>query len=174
MVTMNTVKLSKKMSFLLRHNPASAGLVLNAAGWVPVAALAQVLQVPVAEVAAVVEQDSKQRFMLQAGMIRAVQGHSFELSEELFIPTVCPEMLFHGTTPAAWVTIQREGLRPMSRAWVHLSQSPATAASVGGRRTGTPVVLQVNVAELTSPVFETVNRVWLTKEVPAFCLTVVQ
>ena len=173
-VMTSQVKLSKAMSFLLRHSPASAGLTLSPSGWVQVDMLAEALKVTVPEVSAVVEKDSKQRFAVLNGMIRAVQGYSFPLTEELFVATAAPEFLFHGTTAAAWETIRKEGLLPMSRSWVHLSPNISTARVVGLRRTTAPVLLQVQVAELVEPVSETLNHVWLTKHVPAAALTVVQ
>jgi putative RNA 2'-phosphotransferase len=52
--------------------------------------------------------------------------------------------LFHGTSPQAWVAIQREGLQPMGRQYVHLSADIVTAEQVGRRKSATPVILIVD------------------------------
>ena len=55
-------------------------------------------------------------------------------------------MLFHGTSASVVPTILREGLRPMSRQYVHLSADSETAYAVGRRRRGEVVVLVVDAA----------------------------
>jgi hypothetical protein len=55
-----------------------------------------------------------------------------------------PVHLFHRTSPQAWMTIQRDGLQPMSRQYVHLSADIATAEQVGRRKSGTPLILIIN------------------------------
>ncbi|MBX6723319.1 MAG: RNA 2'-phosphotransferase, partial [Dactylosporangium sp.] len=48
------VRLSKRMSTVLRHQPERAGLVLDEAGWVPVDELLAALQITREELDAVV------------------------------------------------------------------------------------------------------------------------
>jgi putative RNA 2'-phosphotransferase len=45
----NAKALSKKLSYILRHNPGDAGLVLDAGGWVGVAPLLASLAKPEAK-----------------------------------------------------------------------------------------------------------------------------
>ena len=57
----------------------------------------------------------------------------------------------------------------MERLYVHLSTDVETATNVG-KRHGTPVIFQVNAEQMQKDsydFFQSVNGVWLTKEVPA-------
>ncbi len=88
---------------------------------------------------------------------------------DLALPsTAPPALLFHGTHPRALSPIRAEGLRPMNRHDVHLSQDRDTATRVGARR-GRPVVLTVDSGAMhrDGHVFQlSANGVWLTKAVP--------
>jgi putative RNA 2'-phosphotransferase len=75
------VKLSKRMSKALRHDPARAGLTLEAAGWVPVDVILAALRITRADLDEVVAGNDKQRFAVECGAdgverVRANQGHS--------------------------------------------------------------------------------------------------
>lgn len=66
-------------------------------------------------------------------------------------------------------SIDRMGLIPKSRLYVHLSADRETAVKVGGRH-GTPVVYRVDTGRMAEDgyiFYHSVNGVWLTKEVPA-------
>lgn len=165
------------LAYLLRHDPAAAGLVLDDAGWVEVDALvagSTAVGRPLerAAVERVVAADAKGRFELRHGRIRAVQGHSVEVDLGLD-PVVPPDVLFHGTVERFLERILVEGLLPGSRRHVHLSPDVHTARQVGGRR-GRPIVLQVDAAGAHAaghPFYRAVNGVWLTDRVPAEHLT---
>lgn len=143
--------LSKRLSLVLRHDPAHLGLTLDAGGWVSVDDLLRQLAAhgtPVTREAldALVASNDKQRFALVDGRIRANQGHSVPVDLGL-VPRVPPDVLFHGTATRSLDAILREGLRPMSRQHVHLSADRETAVRVGQRH-GRPVVLGVDAAAL--------------------------
>lgn len=60
-----------------------------------------------------------------------------------------------------------EGLKPMSRLYVHLSKDKETAVKVG-KRHGKPVVLKIRAEEMYndgSKFYLSANGVWLTKAV---------
>ncbi|MDT7744022.1 MAG: putative 2-phosphotransferase [Actinomycetota bacterium] len=168
-----SVRLSKAMSHALRHDPAAYGLTLDAEGWTPVATLVEGLRAAglpasVEAVRAVVASGSKQRHELSGDRIRARYGHSVEGAVELPVASP-PDVLFHGTTPAAAAVIAVEGLRPMGRQYVHLSPARSTAERVGGRRVAEPVVLTVDAAGAARAgvVFRRGNDdTWLAPSVP--------
>ncbi len=173
------VQVSKRLARYLRHAPEEIGLVLGDRGWVCVDDLLEALRLhglrlSRRELHEVVARNDKQRFALDktGTMIRASQGHSIPV--ELDLPeAVPPEVLFHGTVAAALPAIRWEGLRPMSRHHVHLSETEDTATRVGARR-GKPVVLRVDAAQMAIDgyrFFVSANGVWLVDRVPPQYLT---
>jgi putative RNA 2'-phosphotransferase len=173
-------QIGRRLAYVLRHNPAHWGLVLDAAGWVSLDAMVAGAQragtaITAAVVWTAVAADTKARFTISADgtRIRAAQGHSVVVA--LGLPTSTPpDRLYHGTTAQAWAAIQRVGLTPQSRQQVHLSATIAIARDVGARR-GPPIVLSVAAAALVTAGYHFVlaaNGVWLTDAVPAWALFV--
>jgi putative RNA 2'-phosphotransferase len=167
-------RISKSLSYWLRHKPDAAGLTLDSAGWAPVdrvlAALAQAgLTDRLDELEQVVAANDKARFEFSGDgrLIRARQGHS--LAVDLDWPLADPpEHLFHGTVDRFLDSILRDGLKPMARHHVHLSPDVSTAHAVGARR-GQAIVLRVSAGEMARAGHEfqlSANGVWLTATVP--------
>lgn len=173
-------RLSKYLSYHLRHRPDALGIELGPGGWVDIdtflrAAADRGKRIRLDELAEVVAGCAKQRFTLDraGGRIRANQGHSVQIDLEL-TPTTPPDTLFHGTHPRALASIESQGLRKMKRHHVHLSADRATAIDVGGRR-GTPVILLVDAAGMVAAghdFYVSDNGVWLVDEVPPAFLRV--
>jgi putative RNA 2'-phosphotransferase len=167
------VKLSKRMSKALRHEPGRVGLTLDEAGWVPVAALLAALGADRADVDEVVATNDKSRFTIGRGpdgveRIRANQGHSVPVELGL-APVPPPERLYHGTNAAVLESIRATGLNRGGRHHVHLSADEQTAHRVGARRGGAVVILTVDAAAMARAgheFFRSDNGVWLTDEVP--------
>jgi putative RNA 2'-phosphotransferase len=168
------VRTSKFLSLVLRHNPATAGVTLDEAGWCSVADLLHGCalhghKISREELNEVVADNDKKRFQfsMDGKKIRAVQGHSIEVDLK-YEPTEPPEYLFHGTATRFLDSIKKQGLLKGSRQHVHLSASKETAMNVG-KRHGKPVVLLVEAHLLYSCEFEfylTPNGVWLVDTVP--------
>lgn len=167
-------RVSKFLSFVLRHRPDSIGIELDDAGWVEVETLLRRSQasgtaIARAELEEVVATSPKRRFALsEDGLrIRASQGHSVEV-ELGYQPATPPEQLFHGTVASALESIRAQGLTRMARHHVHLSPDRATATNVGQRR-GAPIVLTVRAGQMHRAGFVfyvSANGVWLTEHVP--------
>lgn len=165
-----TVKASKFLSLVLRHEPERIGVALDEGGWVDVGALlaacaAHGRPLTRAELDHVVATNNKRRFAFSEDgrRIRASQGHTVAVELGL-APAVPPDVLFHGTATATLPLILRDGLLPMARQDVHLSADRETAVRVGARH-GRPVVLAVDAAGLAAAgqVFRvSANGVWLT------------
>lgn len=172
---MNVERISKRLSYHLRHAPERIGLELDDGGWADVGVLLTALAahgtvVSRAELERVVAENDKQRFAFDetGTRIRASQGHSIPVDLAL-VATAPPAELFHGTVDRFLPAIRREGLRPMDRHHVHLSAAVDTARKVGARR-GNPVVLTVasgRMAETGHEFFVSANGVWLVAAVPA-------
>ncbi|WP_092866844.1 RNA 2'-phosphotransferase [Quadrisphaera sp. DSM 44207] len=179
---MDDVRLSKRLSYVLRHAPGSVGLQLDDAGWVGVADLLAALAAHGAPVSRerlerLVAADAKQRYALDAtgARIRASQGHSVPVDLG-HAPQPPPRVLFHGTPLRALPAVLAEGLRPGRRHAVHLSEDAATARAVGRRR-GPAAVLRVDAAGLAAagaPFSRSANGVWLVAAVPPSFLAVIE
>lgn len=171
---MHDRRLSRRLSYLLRHAPQSAGLTLDAGGWADVEAVLRALGVDRPTLERVVAGNDKQRFALDATgtRLRASQGHSVPVDLG-YPPATPPPLLFHGTPARNMAPILRDGLRPGTRHAVHLSADPETADRVGARR-GDHVVLRVDAAAMAADghVFTcSANGVWLVATVPPRYLT---
>jgi putative RNA 2'-phosphotransferase len=174
MNTQRLVKISKFLSKYLRHQPESLGITLAPGGWVAVEQLLAACaknNFPITrqELAAVVVTNDKQRFSFDSTgtLIRANQGHSVEIDLQL-LPSVPPDVLYHGTGHKAVESIQQTGLCKMSRHHVHLSQDIATAKTVGARH-GKPIVFAVDAASMYQAgyiFYCSENGVWLVDAVP--------
>lgn len=167
-----TRKLSKTLSYWLRHAPEAGGLTLDNSGWAQVNTVRDALShegLDPSMLERTVAENDKQRFELSTDgtRIRARQGHSVKVDSDWPIATP-PEWLYHGTVERFLKSILAEGLRPMNRHHVHLSPDIETADRVGKRR-GDPVVLRVAAGRMTGvgAVFRlSSNGVWLVDAVP--------
>lgn len=172
-MAMNNTQLSKFLSYVLRHNPDSIGLTLDAQGWASVDDLMaraenEGKRFSIEQLREVVETNNKQRFRFSADQqrIRANQGHSIQIDLGLE-PIQPPEVLYHGTATRFLDSIQKDGLQARNRHHVHLSKDLETATQVG-KRHGKVVILQVAAGEMHADghqFFCSENGVWLTAQV---------
>lgn len=163
-------KVSKSLSFILRHDPQSIGLTLDPAGWARVTDLLKLTGIKRGALEEVVFNNDKQRFAFSPDgkMIRANQGHSVAGVNLKLQPQTPPEKLYHGTVGRSLDSIYVNGLQKMARHHVHLSATEGTAQNVGSRR-GHPIVLSVDALAMTQDGFVfylSANGVWLTDHVP--------
>lgn len=166
---MRDVRLSKRMSHALRHEPWLYELELDEEGWTPVADLLAALEVSRGRLEDVVRDNPKQRFELAGDRIRARYGHSVP-GRIVRTPGVPPAELYHGTAASVAESIRREGLRPMRRQYVHLSVTREMAESVGRRKGERVTVLTVNTPAARAGGVEFLRGnefVWLVEHVPA-------
>lgn len=169
----NLDKLSKFISLVLRHKPDAAGITLDEHGWANVDDLlagvnrsGRKMDMEILE--EIVKTDSKQRYRFNQDktLIRANQGHSVLVDVELKEQEP-PEFLYHGTAARFLKSIEAEGLKPMSRLYVHLSNDVGTALTVG-KRHGEAVLLKIYSGDMYKngeKFYLSENGVWLTKKV---------
>ena len=138
-------KVSKYMSYLLRHNPEN--LRMDRHGFVDLEKLLGKLKerfkIDKKIISEIVEESNRKRFEIVGNRIRALYGHTIPAKLELEEDKVT-KVFYHGTTPDAVAEILRVGLKPMKRRWVHLSPTIEIATEVGLRRTKNPIVLEIN------------------------------
>ena len=171
---MNTKRISKFLSLILRHKPEALPIELDGQGWADLDEIIEKMQQKGMEVdesiiQSVVANNDKQRFRLDLPnrRIRANQGHSIDIDLALD-PSVPPVVLFHGTATRFIDSIMEKGLIRGSRQHVHLSLDIGTATKVGSRH-GKPTILQVDAQAMHQQghkFFVSENGVWLTEHVP--------
>ena len=172
---MHLTAVSRYISLILRHKPEVIGIALDKHGWADVDALIRGIQETKEPAFSremldeIVRTDSKQRYAYNEDrtLIRASQGHSIPVDVEL-LQAVPPEILWHGSGEKYAASIEKIGLIPKSRLYVHLSKDMDTAIAVG-KRHGKPVVYQVDAGRMAQSgylFYLSANGVWLTKEVP--------
>lgn len=157
----------------MRHKPETMGISLDEHGWANVDELiegiAKTREFNMDILEEVVKTDNKQRYSFNEDktLIRANQGHSIPVDVELD-EVEPPAELWHGTGEKYVESIEKMGLIPKSRLYVHLSKDSDTATNVG-RRHGKPVLYTVKTGDMFKDgykFFLSKNGVWLTKEVP--------
>lgn len=153
----NLTERSKKLSYLLRHKPESAGLHLDKEGWCELTEFLSKTDFTFEELTAIIENDAKGRYTLQRGLkvdyIRANQGHTVNV-KITFEKAVPPALLYHGTALSLIPVLEKQGLKPMERHHVHLSSDLATAQSVSSRRKGQTVVINIDAKAMVADGFQ--------------------
>ena len=167
-------RISRFLSYVLRHHPESVGVTMDAGGWVEVSALLDGCQkagkpINLQQLRAVVRENDKQRlsFSDDDARIRASQGYSVAVDLG-YEETVPPEILYHGTARKNVESIKKQGLRRGGRHHVHLSPDARTAERVG-RRHGKAVVLEIRAGRMHREghkLYLSAKGVWLTDAVP--------
>lgn len=167
------VNTSKFISLILRHKPDVIGITLDEHGWANVDDLLTGLNkaghiVCMKDLEDIVSTDNKQRYSFNEDktLIRANQGHSINVDVELK-EVEPPSILYHGTTKDVLESIYEQGIKPMSRLYVHLSKDIDTATKVAKRRRN-PIILEVNTEQMRKDnikFYLSSNGVWLTKYV---------
>ena len=169
-------ELSKEISYALRHAPWEYELEMDEEGWVLVDQLIESLRlekrwenISVDDLLEMIERSDKKRHEIKKGRIRALYGHSIPMKiiKEEKEP---PEFLYHGTARRFLESIEKMGLLPKGRQYVHLSQDIETALSVGMRHDNRPCILVVEARKAYSESIKFYygnEKVWLADYVPS-------
>jgi putative RNA 2'-phosphotransferase len=172
---LSSKRISKQISYWLRHHPEDAGLTVDDFGWTSIEHLLKALhsknlEVSLPDLLRLTNGFDKVRWEIDeaGGRIRATHGHSFPvlLEDKVKLP---PDILYHGTAVKNIPTIKEQGLTPMSRQFVHLSETIETARNVGSRH-GKPALIEVEAGRLANEgwkFYQTSDNVWLTSAIPA-------
>lgn len=173
MKKMSNDSMSKFISLILRHHPEAAYIELDEHGWAEVDKLIEGIRRTGKRInrellEEIVRTDNKQRYSFNEDKtyIRANQGHSVPVDVGLKEQEP-PVFLYHGTAAGFLASIEREGLKPMGRLYVHLSKDVETAVNVG-KRHGKNVVLKIHSGDMYrdgQAFYLSENGVWLTKKV---------
>ncbi|KAF9459323.1 KptA family-domain-containing protein [Collybia nuda] len=162
------VRLSKTLSWLLRHGAKGEGLAMRADGYVKVTDLlenpklkSQSLQLTGLQ--EIVKADAKKRYDLVfevdplgsdpavgAWWIKANQGHSIktvklELKPIVALSDIPTGIAVHGTQRKAWESIVTQGLSKMKRNHIHLAQGVAGENVISGMRNSSQILIFIDV-----------------------------
>ncbi len=169
-------KLSKEISYALRHNPKKYKIGLDKNGWADINQLVTGLisvskwyGLEKKDIEKMVGLSTKKRHEIKGDMIRAYYGHSTPGKIELESVRP-PDVLYHGTTETFIKSIMKEGLQSKGRQYIHMSVDIETAKSVASRRKWENIIL---IIDAMSAYNDGVNfyhgneSVWLSEEIPA-------
>jgi len=163
-------KISKKLSYHLRHRPDELDLEMDFEGWVNIKDVLTGLKITREELDRVVATNSKKRFKISGNKIRASQGHTWKSVKLSFPEKTPPDLLYHGTTHQRFNLIYKSGaIKKMERHHVHLSSDFKDAMEVGKRhRNETAKVILIDAKTMLEDgkkFYLSDNNVWLTEEV---------
>ncbi|KAJ1956411.1 Protein transport protein Sec24B [Linderina pennispora] len=153
------VKLSKLLSYLLRHGAAKEGLSLGDDGSIQLSTLLahpKLRSTTFDQIKHVVDTNDKKRYALfqdpatNAWYIRATQGHSIKIKQPpltKLTPATLPANVIHGTTRAKYALIQQQGLSRMGRTHIHFATGLAGEQQViSGMRVSANTFIYVDAA----------------------------
>ena len=170
---MNKDKLGVFISLILRHKPETIGIALDKHGWANVKELIKGInntgrKIDMETLEEIVRTDNKGRYSFNANktLIRANQGHSVHVDVEP--KEVTPiDTLYHGTATRFLDGIKQQGIKAMSRLYVHVCEDLETAIKVGNRH-GKCAVLVIDAKRMFDDgvkFYLSENGVWLTKHI---------
>ncbi|KAJ7109756.1 KptA family-domain-containing protein [Mycena crocata] len=157
------VRVSKTLSWILRHGAKSEGLAMRPDGFVKVTDLLanpKLKTLDLEALQAIVAADAKQRYDLiceaaadsdpGTWWMKANQGHSIkavklDLKPILSISDIPTGIAVHGTTKKAWESISTQGLSKMKRNHIHLAQDVSGENVISGMRGSSQILIFVDV-----------------------------
>lgn len=147
----------KQLSWLLRHDVKAYTLkgLIDHNGWRSVDEICKNYNYSPELIDEIVETNNKKRYEYNDDKtkIRARQGHSIDVDVELneisFEELLHKNpFLYHGTSCNVIDIIKKEGLKPQSRKYVHLSPDEETALNVGKRHGGKTCIITIDALEM--------------------------
>ncbi len=146
------IRISKFLSYILRHHPDKFNLKLDKNGYADLTTVLNLLsnrfkdeKILKETIEFMIQNSKKTRFEIVEDKIRAFYGHSIEKKIDFKETSAVPSILYHGTTKKACKKILQEGITKQNRQYVHLSDKVRDAVIVGKRRTPIPTILEIDV-----------------------------
>jgi putative RNA 2'-phosphotransferase len=168
---MKLTELSRLLSYALRHRPWEFELEPDQFGWVFIPQVLELVQrvkginsFSQADLISLINHFDKKRFEIKEDKIRASYGHSIPILVDLPIKRP-PSFLFHGTSLYFLDSILKNGIKAMTRQYVHLSPNQEIAREVAQRKGKEVKILKIDArkAEKEGCHFYNPNiYVWLT------------
>ena len=163
--------LSKRLAYILRHNPNRFNVLLDEEGWTNIDSILDALHnfpdlidLKKEDLLYLVSNQTKARFQIRKNKIKATYGHTVSILKKN--PMKPPDILYHGTSPKFVKSIMKYGLLKMKRQYVHLSIDLDTAIETGKRKNSNPAIIKVDskVAYNDGVLFyKGSDKVWLSE-----------
>jgi putative RNA 2'-phosphotransferase len=170
-------RISRFLTYLLRHRPKEYPLAYDNRGFVEWGDIVQLVQqrfydVTEEQIRAVVTDSEKKRFEMANDKVRATYGHSFPIDLERAVGEP-PARLYYGAARDLAQSMLRSGLKPRDRQYVHLSVSAKEAEDVARRHDPSPAIIVVDAqaAHHAGIPFYQSGPLFLTQNVPAAFLS---
>ena len=155
------VRVSKQMSYVLRHGAEKEGIKMDSGGWVLMDDLIKCgkkayKHLDLKFVMEVVDNNEKKRFEVKhengLDWIRAAQGHTIQAvkDEDLLTPITDPfawKTVIHGTYREPMPLIMKGGLNKMARNHVHMAPGIGKNNVISGMRGNCEVIVELNIAK---------------------------
>ena len=168
--------LGRMLALVLRHDPEKFGVEMDINGWVSTRELSDAIQrerrryhwLRGRHFEAIANADTKGRYQVEGGMIRATYGHTLDL--DLDLPTDdIPEELYFPCEPSEVDTLIQFGITPGDRKHVHLSRTISNAMEAGHVRIDRPAILEVDTVRAIADghtIYRAGTTVFLMENVP--------
>lgn len=173
---MDYIKLSKEISYALRHAPWEYELEMDEEGFVPLNQLLNSLhgynkKISKDDITYIMATSAKQRFEIVGDKIRAFYGHTIPMHIKK-VESEPPAILYHGTAERFLDSIKANGLLPMNRQYVHFSVDMQMAHTVGKRHESSqnPVILSIKAKDAYKAGIKFYignDHVWLCDKLPS-------
>lgn len=170
-------RFSRWMAYVLRHNPERYGLTPDRHGFVDMEEFLRIAQRRYPQASGeslrqLIETTGAGRFELSGNRLRARYGHSIAV-EPAGQPVEPPLLLYYGLEAMRVSAVLAEGLKPLDRQMLHLSDRPEDAWAMIRKKTPYPAVVRIDAASASAGGirFYLEQKVYLASAIPAQFLT---
>ena len=166
-------RLSRFLTFLLRHKPKDYPLAMDREGFAPWSEVVDMVQerfydVSEEQIRSLIDGAEKKRFEIRGDKVRATYGHSFPIDLGAAATEPPAELYFAAARDLA-ESMLRQGLEPRDRQYVHVSRTADEAESVARRHDTSPTILVIDAqaAHAEGIRFYESRPLYLVEKVPA-------
>jgi putative RNA 2'-phosphotransferase len=178
-------RVGRVITGILRHFPDRFGVTLDEHGFVPVTDLVEDIKsrnrsfswLKEEHVIALCETDEKGRYQIKDGRIRATYAHTINVDLSDLPTDGIPDKLYYPASEEEAPMLLERGITPMGQTYVHLSGTMEKANEAGMVKNENPIILEIDVKNMTERgigVYRAGKDVFLTKDVPADCVSGVE
>ena len=169
--------LSRIIAGALRHFPDKLQLAMDGHGWVEIIQLIHAIGTErsgfnwlrLHHIQALVATDTRSRYQIDGGMIRAKYGHSIDVNLD-DLPTSDEDEFFYPVTEEESDIVLESGIHPIDRKKVHLSTTIEKAVEAGSVRSEHPLIIRIDgvkARENGIEIYQASNDVCVTDAVDA-------